>query len=86
MGPEDGTFTGSVKEAEIYFPRSRDNETNKQEVIEMPYSYKKISPTEITIYKKDTGKVVGHTTPAKKDAYMAALHMHEPKSAKKSDP
>lgn len=44
----------------------------------MPYSAKKTGKNEITVYKKDTGETVGHTTPDKYDAYMAALHIHEP--------
>lgn len=45
----------------------------------MPYSSKKTGKNEITVYKKDSGEVVGHTTPEKYNGYMAALHMHEPK-------
>ena len=41
----------------------------------MPYGYRK-SGDKITVFKKDTGKVVGHTTPAKLKGYLAALHMH----------
>lgn len=42
----------------------------------MPYSSKKTGKNEVTVYKKDSGKVVGHTTPDKYNAYMAALHIH----------
>jgi hypothetical protein len=41
----------------------------------MPYGYRKAGD-KITVFKKDTGKVVGHTTPGKLKAYLAALHMH----------
>lgn len=41
----------------------------------MPYGYRK-SGDKITVFKKDTGKVVGHTTPGKLKAYLAALHIH----------
>lgn len=41
----------------------------------MPYGYRK-SGDKITVFKKDTGKVVGHTTPAKLKGYLAALHIH----------
>jgi hypothetical protein len=44
----------------------------------MSYTSKKTGKNEITVMKKDTGEVVGHATPEKYDAYMAALHMHEP--------
>lgn len=43
----------------------------------MPYDSKKTGKNQITVTKKDTGEVVGHTTPAKYDAYMAALHIHD---------
>jgi|HubBroStandDraft_3_1064219.scaffolds.fasta_scaffold22887_2 hypothetical protein len=43
----------------------------------MPYSAKKTGKNEITVMKKDSGEVVGHTTPAKYNAYMAALHIHD---------
>lgn len=43
----------------------------------MPYSSKKTG-NKITVTKKDTGEVVGHTTPENYKGYMAALHMHEP--------
>ncbi len=42
----------------------------------MPYTSKKTGKDEITVEKKDSGKVVGHTTPEKYNAYMAALHIH----------
>lgn len=42
----------------------------------MPYSSKKTGKNKITVYKKDSGEVVGHTTPANYNAYMAALHIH----------
>jgi hypothetical protein len=42
----------------------------------MPYSSKKTGKNEITVYKKDSGEVIGHTTPEKYDDYMAALHIH----------
>lgn len=41
----------------------------------MPYGYRK-SGDKITVFKKDTGKVVGHTTPGKLKDYLAALHIH----------
>lgn len=41
----------------------------------MPYGYRK-SGDKITVFKTDTGKVVGHTTSAKLKGYLAALHMH----------
>ena len=44
----------------------------------MPYDVN-TSKGKVTVTKKDTGKVVGHTTPAKKNAYLAALHANEPK-------
>jgi len=43
----------------------------------MPYTAKS-TDGDVTVSKKVGGhsKVVGHTTPGKKDAYLAALHMH----------
>ena len=41
----------------------------------MPYSSKQ-EGNKITVYKKSTGEVVGHTTPEKYKGYMAALHIH----------
>ena len=45
----------------------------------MPYSHKQTGPNKVTVTKSDTGEVVGHTTPGKLNAYLAALHIHEPK-------
>ena len=42
----------------------------------MPYTHKKTGKNEVTVYKKDSGEVVGHTTPGKLNDYLAALHMH----------
>jgi uncharacterized protein (UPF0335 family) len=46
----------------------------------MPYTTSQ-SDGKVTVSKKVGGhsKVVGHTTPGKKKAYLAALHIHEPK-------
>jgi hypothetical protein len=46
----------------------------------MPYTTSQ-SNGKVTVSKKEHGhtKVVGHTTPGKKNAYLAALHIHEPK-------
>lgn len=41
----------------------------------MPYTYKKHGE-KVTVYKKGTGKVVGHTTTGKLKKYLAALHIH----------
>ena len=41
----------------------------------MPYGYRK-TKSGYTVYKKDTGEIVGHTTAKKLKAYLAALHMH----------
>lgn len=41
----------------------------------MPYESRKTGKNEITVSKKGGG-VVGHTTPEKFNAYMAALHIH----------
>ena len=45
----------------------------------MPYDHHKSGKNEVTVTKKD-GSVVGHTTPGKLNAYLAALHIHEPKN------
>lgn len=49
----------------------------------MPYSSKKTGKNQVTVYKKDSGEVVGHTTPDKYNAYMAALHIHSGDNAAK---
>ena len=45
----------------------------------MPYTYRKTAPDQYTVYKKDTGKVVGHTGGTKQELrkYLAALHINE---------
>lgn len=48
----------------------------------MPYSSHK-NGNKITVTKKTTGEVVGHTTPENYAGYMAALHMHSPENKKK---
>jgi Cu/Zn superoxide dismutase len=52
----------------------------------MPYSYEK-SGGKVRVFKKDSGETVGHTTPEKLHAYLAALHIHEgmTDSEKKTD-
>lgn len=47
----------------------------------MPYDYEKTGKNKVTVTKADSGKVVGHTTPSKLQAYLAALHANEPKMA-----
>lgn len=42
----------------------------------MPYEHKKTGKNEVTVSKKDSGKVVGHTSPGKLNDYLAALHIH----------
>lgn len=51
----------------------------------MPYSASK-RDGKVTVSKKVGGhtKVVGHTTPEKKNAYLAALHIHSKDKKKKS--
>ncbi len=47
----------------------------------MPYGYRK-NGNKVEVYRKDTGKKVGETTPGKLKGYLAALHAHEPKADK----
>lgn len=52
----------------------------------MPYT-SSTSDGKVTVYKKigKKKKVVGHTTPGKKDAYLAALHIHSKDKDKKNE-
>ena len=49
----------------------------------MPYTTRKAGPNRVCVYKKDTGKKVGCTTPAKIKDYLAALHIHSRDEGKK---
>jgi hypothetical protein len=46
----------------------------------MPYDYEKTGDGKYRVFKKDTGKTVGHTTKAKIKKYLAALHANAPET------
>jgi hypothetical protein len=48
----------------------------RREVNHMPYGHRKLKNGKVEVYKKDSGKRVGVTTPDKLKGYLAALHIH----------
>ena len=46
----------------------------------MPFAHKKLPNGKIEVFKADTGKKVGITTPGKLQGYLAALHINSPEN------